>query len=87
MVWNPYRAPHVMAADTAESRLRHLAPLPRRIETVALWYAWVIVAINLTATAFGFWYYIPQFRLEPGYQPRLRPEIFPTDRWLHRLCR
>ena len=25
----------------------------------------MIVAINLAGTAFGFWYYIPQFRLEP----------------------
>jgi uncharacterized membrane protein YpjA len=54
-----------MAADTTESLPRYLAPLPRKIETVALRYAWVIVAINLVGTAFGFWYYIPQFRLEP----------------------
>ena len=26
---------------------------------------WVIVGINLAETAFGFWYYIPQFRLKP----------------------
>ena len=48
-----------------ESLPRYLAPLPRKIETAALRYAWVIVAINLAGTAFGFWYYIPQFRLEP----------------------
>ena len=54
-----------MAADTTDRLPRYLAPLPRRIETVALRYAWVIVAINLVGTAFGFWYYIPQFRLEP----------------------
>ena len=54
-----------MAADTTESLPRYLAPLPRKIETVALRYAWVIVAINLAGTAFRFWYYIPQFRLEP----------------------
>ena len=54
-----------MAADTTESLPRYLAPLPRKIETAALRYAWVIVAINLAGTAFGFWYYIPQFRLEP----------------------
>ena len=54
-----------MAADTTESLPRYLAPLPRKIETVALQYAWLIVAINLVGTAFGFWYYIPQFRLEP----------------------
>ena len=54
-----------MAADTTESLPRYLAPLPRKTETVALRYAWVIVAIDLAGTAFGFWYYIPQFRLEP----------------------
>jgi uncharacterized membrane protein YpjA len=54
-----------MAADTTESLPRYLAPLPPRIETVALQYAWVIVAINLVGTVFGFWYYIPQFQLEP----------------------
>jgi uncharacterized membrane protein YpjA len=54
-----------MAPDTTETLPRYLVPLPRRVETVALQYAWVIVAINLAGTAFGFWYYIPQFRLEP----------------------
>jgi uncharacterized membrane protein YpjA len=54
-----------MAADTTESLPRYLAPLPRQIETVALRYAWVLVVINLVGTVFGFWYYIPQFRLEP----------------------
>ena len=54
-----------MGADTTERLPRYLAPLPRRIETVALQYAWVIVAINVAGTAFGFWYYIPQFQLEP----------------------
>jgi hypothetical protein len=54
-----------MGADTTERLPRYLAPLPRRIETGALQYAWVIVAINLAGTAFGFWYYIPQFQLEP----------------------
>jgi uncharacterized membrane protein YpjA len=54
-----------MAGDTTETLPRYLAPLPRRIETFALQYAWVIVAINLVGTVFGFWYYIPQFRLEP----------------------
>jgi len=47
-----------MAADTTDSPPRYLAPLPQRIETVALQYAWVIVAINLVGTAFGFWYYL-----------------------------
>lgn len=55
-----------MAAETTKGLPRYLAPLPRRVETVALRYAWVIIAINLLGTAFGFWYYIPQFRLEPA---------------------
>ena len=45
-----------MVADTTENLPRYLAPLPRKIETIALRYAWVIVAINLAGTAFGFWY-------------------------------
>jgi len=54
-----------MAADTNESLRRHLTPLPRKIVTIALRYAWVIVAINLTGTAHDFRYYTPQFKLEP----------------------
>ncbi|MEM4780224.1 MAG: DUF1405 domain-containing protein [Halalkalicoccus sp.] len=42
-----------------------LAPLPRRLEEFALRYAWVIVAINLAGTAFGFWYYRFQFAGTP----------------------
>lgn len=42
-----------------------LAPLPSRIEELALRYAWVIVAINLAGTAFGFWYYRFQFAGTP----------------------
>jgi IS4 transposase len=34
-----------MAADTTESLPRYLAPLPRKIETVALRNAWVIVVV------------------------------------------
>ncbi|WP_336343746.1 DUF1405 domain-containing protein [Halalkalicoccus ordinarius] len=42
-----------------------LAPLPSRIEELALRYAWAIVAINLSGTAFGFWYYRFQFAGTP----------------------
>lgn len=42
-----------------------LAPLPSRIEELALRYAWVIVAVNLAGTAFGFWYYRFQFAGTP----------------------
>lgn len=36
---------------------RYVAPLPERVEDFALQHAWLIVAINLLGTAFGFWYY------------------------------
>jgi uncharacterized membrane protein YpjA len=36
---------------------RWLAPLPRWLENVGLRLAWVVVAVNLLGTAFGFWYY------------------------------
>jgi len=36
---------------------RWLAPLPTWLENVGLRLAWVVVAINLLGTAFGFWYY------------------------------
>ena len=41
----------------AEVRSRMVAPLPGRIEALALRFAWPIVVINLIGTAFGFWYY------------------------------
>ncbi|GAB3413848.1 DUF1405 domain-containing protein [Haloparvum alkalitolerans] len=44
---------------------RWLAPLPARLEAVALRFVWVIVAINLVGTAFGFWYYRAQFARTP----------------------
>lgn len=44
---------------------RYVAPLPRAIENLALNLVWVIVAVNLVGTAFGFWYYGPQLSAEP----------------------
>ncbi|WP_336025171.1 DUF1405 domain-containing protein [Halobellus sp. LT62] len=35
----------------------YLAPFPDRVEEVALRLAWVVVAVNLAGTVFGFWYY------------------------------
>jgi uncharacterized membrane protein YpjA len=55
-----------MAVPTSESLPRWLAPLPRRLEELALRYAWVIVAVNLAGTAFGFWYYRFQFAGTPA---------------------
>ena len=49
-----------------ESPPRWLAPLPHRLEDVAFRFAWVIVAVNLVGTAFGFWYYRFQFRALPA---------------------
>ncbi|WP_254538791.1 DUF1405 domain-containing protein [Halomarina litorea] len=43
----------------------YLAPLPRRLEDLALRYAWLIVSINLAGTAFGFWYYRSQLAQTP----------------------
>ena len=48
-----------------ESLPRWLAPLPKALEDVAFRFVWVIVAINLLGTAFGFWYYRFQFRELP----------------------
>jgi uncharacterized membrane protein YpjA len=35
----------------------YVAPLPESLEDLALRLAWVIAAINIAGTAFGFWYY------------------------------
>lgn len=48
-----------------ETLPRWLAPLPEALEDVAFRFMWVIVAINLVGTAFGFWYYRFQFRELP----------------------
>ncbi|WP_224334522.1 DUF1405 domain-containing protein [Haloprofundus halobius] len=45
---------------------RWLAPLPRWLENFGLNLAWVVVAINLAGTAFGFWYYRFQFAETPA---------------------
>ncbi|MFP9059568.1 DUF1405 domain-containing protein [Natrialbaceae archaeon A-chndr2] len=44
---------------------KYLAPLPARLENFGLRYAWVIVAINLAGTGFGFWYYQGQLARTP----------------------
>lgn len=48
-----------------DSLPRYLAPLPRALEDIGLRFAWLIVAINLLGTAFGFWYYVPQLSATP----------------------
>ena len=57
-----------MTPSTKSSAARlpgYLAPLPQRVEDLALRYAWIIVAINLAGTAFGFWYYRFQLAQTP----------------------
>ena len=44
---------------------RYLAPVPKRIEDVGLRLAWLVVAVNLVGTAFGFWYYGNQLSTTP----------------------
>ena len=47
-----------MASTPATSDLpAYLAPLPNRLEEIALRLVWVVVAVNLAGTVFGFWYY------------------------------
>lgn len=54
-----------MSIPSREDLPRYLAPLPPRLEDVSLRFAWVIVAVNLLGTAFGFYYYGYQFSIEP----------------------
>ncbi len=44
---------------------RWLAPVPNAIEELGLRFVWLVVAINLAGTAFGFWYYFPQLSRTP----------------------
>ncbi|QCW03121.1 DUF1405 domain-containing protein [Natrinema pallidum] len=52
-------ADHDRADD--ESLPSSLAPVPTTLEDLGLRFAWLVVAINLAGTAFGFWYYSGQF--------------------------
>jgi len=64
----------------------YVQPVPRAVENVGLRLAWVVVAINLVGTAFGFWYYgfhplplsdpliVDQFALEPVVMWPLVPD-------------
>ncbi|OVE85324.1 DUF1405 domain-containing protein [Natronolimnobius baerhuensis] len=44
----------------------YLAPVPKTIEDLGLRFAWLVVAINLAGTVFGFWYYSGQFAATPA---------------------
>ncbi len=54
-----------MSQSSREALPWYVAPLPEWLEDVALRLAWLIVAINLAGTAFGFWYYRFQFDAAP----------------------
>ena len=43
----------------------HVAPLPEPLENLGLNLAWLVVAVNLAGTAFGFWFYRFQFTRTP----------------------
>lgn len=59
-------ASHVEAEIPAPRGLpRYVAPLPEWLENVGLRLAWLVVAINLAGTAFGFWFYYPQLQATP----------------------
>ncbi|QRV13651.1 DUF1405 domain-containing protein [Haloterrigena salifodinae] len=44
----------------------YLTPVPKTLEDLGLRFAWLVVAINLAGTAFGFWYYGPQLGGTPA---------------------
>ena len=44
----------------------YVTPLPRALENLGLHLAWLVVAVNLAGTAFGFWYYRFQFATTPA---------------------
>ena len=53
----------------------YLAPLPARLETVTLRLVWVVVAVNLAGTVFGFWYY----RFQLGNTPLVMWPVVPDS--------
>lgn len=50
---------------TADRLPGWLAPVPEPLESIGLRLVWLVVAINLAGTAFGFWYYSAQFARTP----------------------
>ncbi|MFQ3474761.1 DUF1405 domain-containing protein [Halonotius sp. F2-221B] len=43
-----------------------LSPVPTTLENLGFRLVWLVVAINLAGTAFGFWYYRAQFAATPA---------------------
>ncbi|ELY94476.1 DUF1405 domain-containing protein [Natrialba taiwanensis] len=60
------------AAADRGSLPHYLAPVPKTVEDLGLRFAWLVVAINLAGTGFGFWYYSGQFA---GTPPALWPWV------------
>ena len=54
-----------MSVADESSLPRYVAPLPTALEDLALRLAWLLAAVNLAGTAFGFWYYRFQFAATP----------------------
>ncbi|MFC6733476.1 DUF1405 domain-containing protein [Haladaptatus sp. DYSN1] len=52
----------------------YVAPLPKWLEDFGLRIAWLIVFVNLAGTAFGFYYYLFQFSIEPVVMWPLVPD-------------
>jgi len=60
------RAGDLLESDVPREDLPwYVAPLPEPVENLGLNLAWLVVAINLAGTAFGFYYYLPQFFRTP----------------------
>jgi len=54
-----------------------LSPVPTTLENLGFRLVWLVVAINIAGTAFGFWYYRAQFAATPAEMWLLSP----TARW------
>jgi uncharacterized membrane protein YpjA len=52
----------------------YVAPMPTWLENLGLNLAVLVAVVNLVGTAFGFWYYLPQFGLEPAVMWPLVPD-------------
>ncbi|MFB6299150.1 MAG: DUF1405 domain-containing protein [Halobacteriales archaeon] len=63
----------------------YIAPLPAWLENLTLRLVWVIVAVNLLGTAFGFWYYgihpfsTPTIDWQFAYEPLLMWPFVPDS--------
>ncbi len=59
---------------TREDLPRWATPVPATIERMGYRFVWVVVAINLLGTAFGFWYYRYQLAATPTVMWPLIPD-------------